>query len=78
MLSNQNHQQGLKKSALDDQLGEVFFIEVETTISLKSRVVHETVNYKCKSSMPLDFSPLLWRKVHQKHILCLEILLRSI
>ena len=67
-----------KTFALDDLFGEVCVTEVEPVKSLKSRVEHEIVNYKCESSMPLDFNPLFWWKVHQKHILCLEISLESI
>lgn len=55
-----------RKCALDDLFGEVFVTKVEPAKSLKSRVEHEIVNYKCEESMPLDSDPLLWWKVHQK------------
>lgn len=59
-----------RECVLDGLFGEVFVTRVEPAKSLKSRVEHEIVNYKCEGSMPLDSDPLLWWKVHQSHIIC--------
>lgn len=57
----------IKKSAIEQLLGDVYIVSATPGKIMAQRVKSELENFKKQSSIPLNANPLLWWKTNESH-----------